>query len=222
MYQTVAQYAQSRQLSESTVKAHIRRLDLQLPQNPTDKRQRIITTDMQTRLDTAIGCQPPAGPDAITVEVMPAYERPESVSMVIAEAQAETAIATFVAPGQNPLLLALQQQVQSMEAQNAQHHLNLQSQAQTYQDSKSALDAFDQLRIIQNARAQAAQEYQLTQQVRQQALIEFEMQGRGLSVPQSPAPPAPAPPPPAPTVREEARSASSDFSRPGSSDFSLF
>jgi hypothetical protein len=56
---TVKDYAANRDISETTVKKYIRKLDLALSLNPLDARQRLLSTDQQADLDKAIGCNPP-------------------------------------------------------------------------------------------------------------------------------------------------------------------
>jgi hypothetical protein len=180
---TVKDYAANRDISETTVKKYIRKLELSLSLNPLDSRQRLLSTDQQADLDKAIGCNPPTPTAPLTVEVMPNYERSESVSLVMAEAQANTAIATsgFNLPQNNPLYQALAQQVQTLELENIHHLQNIQTQSTANLDATAAISAIDQLRIIQAARTEAAAEFLLKQQVKAQALTEFELQSRGLT-----------------------------------------
>jgi hypothetical protein len=216
---TVAEYADSRNISESTVKAAITKLQLDLPPHPADKRKRLISLTHQSQLDAAIPKATPPLPTApITVEVMPHYERAESVSLVMAEAQANTAIATsgFNLPQNNPLYQALAQQVQTLELENIHHLQNIQTQSTANLDATAAISSIDQLRIIQAARAEAAAEFVLKQQVKAQALTEFELQSRGLApVVQQPHPtPPPASqssPPSVVGVRSHPSSSSSPF-----------
>jgi hypothetical protein len=215
---TVAEYADSRNISESTVKAAITKLQLDLHNHPADKRKRLISLTHQSQLDAAIPKATPPLPTApITVEVMPHYERAESVSLVMAEAQANTAIATsgFNLPQNNPLYQALAHQVQTLELENIHHLQNIQTQSTANLDATAAISAIDQLRIIQAARTEAAAEFMLKQQVKAQALTEFELQSRGLApvvqIHPTPPPTSQSSPPSAVGVRSSGSTASSPF-----------
>ncbi len=194
MLLTVKDYADNRCVSESTVRKRIQKMGLALSVNPIDARQRLLTTDQQAELDKAIGCKPPTPTEPLTVEVMPSYERSESVALVMAEAQLSTAIASsnFNFAQDNPLYQALAQQVQVLELENQRILQNIQTQSSANLDATAAIGAIDQLRLIQSARAEAAAEFILKQQVKAQALTEFELQSRGLAPVQQP---HPTPPP---------------------------
>ena len=88
MMMTVKQYVDDRQSSETTVKRHIKKLNLDLPKNPLNKNQRLISTENQRLLDASIGCQS-STPIAAAVEVIEVtpYQRSEEVSMIIAEGE---------------------------------------------------------------------------------------------------------------------------------------
>jgi hypothetical protein len=146
---TVKQYAESRDVSESSVKNHVRKLGLDLPENPADRRQRLISSEQQAQLDASLGVTP-----EIVPEVVP-YERSEQVGMVLTEHALTIGHADYgyQRPEDNPLYQALQNQVQALNAYNTQAHNALQQQASAYRDADRAIDAIEQMQIVQRARS---------------------------------------------------------------------
>jgi hypothetical protein len=178
---TVRQYAESRNLSESTVKGYIRRLDLDLPTNPNDKRQRLISGQNQAILDETIGC---SSSQPVQAEVVP-YERSESIGMVLAESALTVGqyAMTYQNPDENPFYQALQHQVRALEIQNAQSIQALQHQGAAFRDVNAAIDAVEQMQIAQAARDRAFRHHNLEQQIYHQSLTEMRMASQGLSTP---------------------------------------
>lgn len=198
---TVATYAETRGRSESTVKGWIKKLELELPINPADRRQRLISNDHQALLDAhgkvKASSQIPAAVDCEILEPVPTYQRSPELSVMIAEGaviQAQASLTQYNA-SQNPLLQALQQQVQQLETRNAHHNQEINLMIQTQQESQQAIAAIDRMRIAQAAKEEAFQEFQLKKQLKQDALNNYELQARGLApVNQTPEPtPQPRP-----------------------------
>jgi hypothetical protein len=197
MMMTVAKYAESRGRSESTVKAWIKKLNLDLPTNPDDKRQRLISNEHQARLDdhgkvTAIDVQPE--PTAVEVEVTP-YHRTEATSMMIAEGTIlEAQLTTYQTPEENPVLQALKAQVIQLEQSNALRYQQVQAGIQSHRDTTTAIAAAKRLQIVEAAQREAVEEFTMRQQLKQQTLNNLELLSLGIPVNQPPAPtPQPSP-----------------------------
>lgn len=182
MMMTVAQYAESRGLSVATVKNHIKKLELDLPLNPEDKRQRLISTEAQRLLDASTRRSPQGSNDTpIEVEVMP-YRRSEETSMIIAEgAIVEAQLTTYQRPEENPLLQALRAQIVTLEQSNQQRYQQIQSGIQSQHDINQAISAAKKLQIVEAAQREAIEEFQMKQQLKQKTLTDLEILSLGLS-----------------------------------------
>ena len=92
---------------------------------------------------------PPIAIDAELLEPVPTYQQSPELSTIIAEGtiiQAQASLTQYNA-SQNPLLLALQQQVQQIETRNAYHNQEINLMIQTQQESQQAIAAIDRMRI---------------------------------------------------------------------------
>ena len=191
MMMTVKQYVDDRQSSETTVKRHIKKLNLDLPINPTNKKQRLISTEHQRLLDASIGYQPPTPIvlDVPVVEVIP-YQRSEEVSMIIAEGEILKAqhLIPFQRAEQNPLLLALQRQAAEMQQANLARYQQIQHDNQTQQEAQSAIAAAKRIKLIEAAQQEAFEAHQLKKQLIAQATTDLEMMDLGFSIEPIPAP----------------------------------
>lgn len=192
---TVAEYADSRNISESTVKAAITRLGLDLPPHPQDKRKRLISLAHQSQLDSSI---PKAQPPAVVTPVVEVqhYDRPESVGMVIAERAMVIGAIDYQpqAASDNPLYQALQARLEAMKSQNALVVQQVQQNTAANRDTDVAIDSLRQLEIIQAAQARAARDHHLEQQAYLLAKQDLQMQAAGLA-PVVAQQPHPTPPP---------------------------
>lgn len=177
---TVREYAELRGISESTVKNHIRKLELELEENPRDRRQRVISPQQQLELDESIGIEkiPP---------VVEEYQRSEEVGMILAEGSITQIEYSIDRPENNPLLVAIQNQVLQMQQYNHQATQAVQQQAAAGRDTKAAIEAVQKLKIIQAAQQKAIEHHTLEQQVYSQARINLQMISEGIQ-------PAAAPP----------------------------
>lgn len=184
MLMTVAQYSESRSVSESTVKSWIRRLGLELQPNPADRRQRLLTIDQQTQLDLHGKVRQPH--PEVEVQQPVEYRRSESVALTIAEHSILKAqLPTIRTAEENPLYQALAQQVQALQAQNAQAIQLIYQQGQAQRDTAAGIEAMDQLAIAQRATMRAANHHQLEQDLYNQTLTQLNLASRGIQVPQS-------------------------------------
>ena len=184
MMMTLKQYVESRQSSDTTVKRHIKKLGLTLPENPTDKRSRLISTEHQQRLDASIGCHPPVAiaVDVPTIEVIP-YQRSEEVSMIIAEGEILKAqhLIPYQPAEQNPLLLALQRQAAEMQRSNQARYQQIQQDNQTQQEAQQAIAAAKRIKLMEIAQQEAFEAHQLKKQLIAQATTDLELMDMGLS-----------------------------------------
>ena len=196
MMMTLKQYVESRQSSDTTVKRHIKKLGLTLPENPTDKRSRLISVEHQQRLDASIGVSPltPIAIDAAVVEVIP-YQRSEEVSMIIAEGEILKAqhLIPYQPAAQNPLLLALQRQASEMQQSNQARYQQIQQDNQTQQEAQQAIAAAKRIKLIEAAQQEAFEAHQLKKQLIAQATTDLELMDMGLSVNAINATPEPTP-----------------------------
>jgi hypothetical protein len=201
---TVQAYANSRKLSVATVKNHIKKLELDLPLNPQDNRQRLISLDNQRRLDESTRrSAPPTATvptvEAELIEVVP-YERSEETAMIIAEG--EILKAQYLVPyqpvAQNPLLLALQRQTAEMQQANQARYAQIQQDIHTQREAQQTIAAAKRIKIMEAAQQEAFEAHQLKKQFIAQAATELEMMDMGLSIA-----PAPSPKPQAPAASPE-------------------
>ncbi len=191
MMMTLKQYVESRQSSDTTVKRHIKKLGLTLPENPSDRRSRLISTDHQQRLDDSMGYHPPApiALDVPVVEVIP-YQRSEEVSMIIAEGEILKAqhLIPYQRVEQNPLLLALQRQAAEMQQSNLARYQQIQHDNQTQHEAQQAIAAAKRIKLIEAAQQEAFEAHQLKKQLIAQATTDLELMDMGLSVNPDPTP----------------------------------
>jgi hypothetical protein len=198
MMMTVKQYVDDRQSSETTVKRHIKKLNLDLPINPLNKKQRLISIENQQRLDASLGCQSstPIAAVAEVIEVTP-YQRSEEVGMIIAEGEILKAqhLIPYQPTAQNPLLLALQQQAAQMQQANQARYAQIQQDSQTQQESQQAIAAAKRIRLMEQAQQEAFEAHQLKKQLIAKATNDLEMYDLGFPpVNQTPEPtPQPRP-----------------------------
>jgi hypothetical protein len=191
MMMTVAQYAESRDLSEATVKKHIKKLELELPCNPNDRRQRLISRENQQALDQSTRRSAPPSPAAIEppIEVIP-YQRSEEAAMVIAEGEIIKAqhLVPYQSADQNPLLIALQRQAAELQQSNLARYHQIQNDNQTQQEAQQAIAAAKRIRLMEAAQQEAFENHQLKKQLLAQATTELELMDMGLSVNNPPVP----------------------------------
>ena len=185
MMMTVAQYAESRDLSEATVKKHIKKLELDLPDNPGDRRQRLISNDHQKALDQSTRRQPPIVVAAVEAEIMPEvtpYHRTEETGLMIANgAILEAQLTTYQTPQENPLLQALKAKVLQLEQSNALRQEQTIAAIQSQQDTNTAISAVRRMQIVEAAQRRAVEEFQMSQQIEHQTRTELEMMALGLT-----------------------------------------
>jgi hypothetical protein len=186
---TVQAYANSRKLSVATVKNHIKKLELDLPLNPQDNRQRLISQENQRKLDESTRRSAPTPPpsqaiEAEIIEVTP-YVRSESASMVIAEGEILKAqyLVPYQPTEQNPLLLALQRQAAEMQQANLARYAQLRENSQTQNETQQAIAAAKRIRLMEQAQQQAFENHQLKKQLIAQAETELELMDMGLGLP---------------------------------------
>jgi hypothetical protein len=186
-------YKRQRDTSETTVKRRIKSFGWELPINPLNKKQRLLSVERQHLLDESIGyTTPTVEPTAVEVIEVTPYERSEQVSMIIAEGEILKAqhLIPYQPTAQNPLLLALQQQAAEMQQANQARYAQLQHNAQTQTETQQAIAAAKRIRLIEQAQQQAFENHQLKKQLIAQAETELELMDMGLSIPvnQTPAP----------------------------------
>lgn len=184
---TVQSYADSRKLSVATVKNHIKKLGLDLPLNPQDNRQRLISTENQRKLDESTRRSAPTTVPTVEAEIIEVtpYVRSESASMVIAEGEILKAqyLVPYQPTEQNPLLLALQQQAAEMQQANLARYAQLQQNAQTQNETQQAIAAAKRIRLMEQAQQQAFENHQLKKQLIAQVETELELMDMGLGLP---------------------------------------
>jgi hypothetical protein len=188
MMMTVKQYVESRDSSETTIKRRIKSFGWELPINPLNKKQRLLSTEHQRLLDESIGYTTPAVEPEI-LEPVQHYERSESVALALAEnAILQTQITPLRTAEDNPLYQALQKQVQALQRQNDQQIQAIYQQGHAQRDTDAAIEAMDQLAIAQRAMSRATQHHQLEQDLYNQTRTQLNLATRGLPVNQPPAP----------------------------------
>lgn len=184
---TVARYAETRSLSVATVKNHIKKLGLNLPPNPQDNRQRLISLENQRKLDDSTRRSAPTVPAAVETEVLQVthHERSEEVSMVIAEGEILKAqyIVPYQPAAQNPLLLALQRQANEMQENNLARYRQIQQDSAAQNETQQAIAAAKRLKLMEAAQQEAFESHQLKKQIIAQTTIELELMDLGLVLP---------------------------------------
>jgi hypothetical protein len=186
---TVAEYAESRSVSETTVKAAITRLGLELPPHPIDRRKRLISLLHQSQLDSAIPKAKPPAPVMPVVEVE-VYDRPEEVGMVIAQRAITVGTINYQhqTAAENPLFQALQARITQRKTQNDLVYQQLAQGQAADLDTEIAIEALRQFDIVEDAEARAAQDHHLSQQAYKLARQRLELAGAGLTSVQQPHP----------------------------------
>jgi hypothetical protein len=204
---TVAEYAESRSVSETTVKAAITRLGLELPPHPSDRRKRLISLLHQSQLDSAIPKAKPPAPVMPVVEVE-VYDRPEEVGMVIAQRAITVGTINYQhqTAAENPLFQALQARIAQRKTQNALVYEQLAQGQAADLDTEIAIEALRQFDIVEDAEARAAQDHHLSQQAYKIARQRLELAGAGLTSVQQPHPTPPPTSQSSPPLSEPSRS----------------
>jgi hypothetical protein len=215
---TIAEYAESRQVSIPTVNTKITELGLEPYPHPIDRRRRQLSLEQQAALDQSIPKAKP--PEVVTpvVEVQQ-YDRPEAVGMVLAERAVTVGTITYQhqAAEDNPLFQALQNRIAQRKAQNSLVYQQLAQGQAAEADTEIAIEALRQFDIVEDAEARAAQDHHLSQQAYKLARQRLELAGAGLPpVATQPHHPTPRPtsassPPSSVDVRSSGSTASSPF-----------
>lgn len=185
MAYTVAQYALLRKVSESTVKNWIKRLGLDLPQNPGDNRQRLILSEHKRMLDTCgSGSAPtPPVPDFFDVELIPEsnYDRSEDTGMLIAEGSIVLARSQYNdSPDSNKVIQALKLITSQCENTNTQALNQIQSDIRSQTDTRASLQAARLIKIKEQAQMRAIQEYRLEQAIVEETKTDLELLELGI------------------------------------------
>ena len=195
MILTLKQYVSSRQISESTVKRHLKKLGITLPENPSDRRSRLVSPEDQTRLDISMACNhPPAlGIDAAAVPILQTpiaatataaavvdaveYHRSDSASMIIAEAQIIKAqnLIPYQRPDDNPLLNALQRQSAAMQQANLDRYNQIRYDNHTQRETQQAIAAARLIKLMESAQKEAFETHQLKKQMIAAATTDLEL-----------------------------------------------
>lgn len=194
---TVALYAASRNVSESTVKNWIRKLNLELPDNPLDNRQRVIMPEHKRLLDAcgSAAAAPAAAPapDFFDVELVPdelkPYDRSEQTGLLIAEgaiALAQTQ-AYNASPDSDQVIERLKLITATYEEQNTQALAQYQNAAKSALDRRAALDAARFLQLKQAAQRRGIHEYQFEKAIVEDVKTQLELIDLGVPVGKSPA-----------------------------------
>lgn len=208
MMMTVKTYAKSRGLSEATVKNHITRLKLDLPINPEDKRQRLISTENQNKLDISTRRSPINPPaqtvEAEVIEVRP-YQRDEETSMIIAEgAIVQAQIQHSQLTHESPLLAALKANIAQQSQSNQLRYQQVVEGIHAQSDTSLAIEAARRLQLIEQGQRAAVEEFTTVQEIKRKTLDELNLLSLGLpptapksQVQESPvvSPPSPEPQP---------------------------
>ena len=185
---TVQAYADSRKLSVATVKNHIKKLELDLPLNPQDNRQRLISLDNQRKLDQSTRRSAPTPAtvptiEAEVVEVTP-YVRSEETAMIIAEGQIlEAQLTTYQPAQENPYLSALKAQIAQQSEANALRYQQVVAGITSTSDTTIAINAARRMRLVEEAQREAAEEFMMKQQMKQQTTDELNLLALGITPP---------------------------------------
>lgn len=198
MILTLKQYISSRQTSESTVKRHLKKLGITLPENPSDRRSRLVSPEDQTRLDISMSSNYPpalgidaqgkpniqtpivdaaavdaAAVDAVAVE----YHRSDSASMIIAEAQIIKAqnLIPYQRPDDNPLLVALRRDAAAMQQANLDRYNQIRYDNHTQRETQQAIAAARLIKLMESAQKEAFETHQLKKQMIAAATTDLEL-----------------------------------------------
>ena len=165
---TVSEFAVSIGYTVQAVNAKIRKLELELSTDPIDNRKRLLSQAqcelLRSHFPSKAGETAPvnATPPPIYVE----YQRPVEVGLVLAERSVAIGSIDFKHqnPVDNPLLQRMRSKVEGMQIQNdfALQQLNQSNRAGA--DLEIALDAYEQLGIVEEAQARADRNFFLGQQ----------------------------------------------------------
>lgn len=205
MILTLTQYVSSRQISESTVKRHLKKLGITLPENPSDRRSRLVGPEDQARLDISMSCshlsalvidaatvpnlQTPiaaaaavdaaaAAVDAAAVDAAAVeYHRSDSASMIIAEAQIIKAqnLIPYQRPDENPLLVALRRDTAAMQTANLDRYNQIRYDNHTQRETQQAIAAARLIRLMESAQKEAFETHQLKKQMIAAATTDLEL-----------------------------------------------
>ena len=186
MAYTVAQYAILRKVSESTVKNWIKRLELELPQNPADNRQRLILSEHKRSLDTCGSAAPAPAPDFFDAELVPesvaSYDRSEDTGMLLAEGSIVLARSQNQdnSPDNNKLLQRLKLVTSQYENKNTYALTQIQSDIKSQADVDAALQAARLIKIKEKAQLRGIQEYRLEKSIVAETKTDLELMELGL------------------------------------------
>ena len=189
MAYTVAQYAILRNVSESTVKNWIKKLGLDLPQNPADNRQRLILSEHKRSLDTCGSATPaPAASasDFFDAELVPesvaSYDRSEDTGMLLAEGSIVLARSQNQdnSPDNNKLLQRLKLVTSQYENKNTYALTQIQSDIKSQADVDAALQAARLIKIKEKAQLRGIQEYRLEKSIVAETKTDLELMELGL------------------------------------------
>ena len=198
MILTLKQYISSRQISESTVKRHLKKLGITLPENPSDRRSRLVSPEDQTRLDISMSSNYPpalgidaqgapnlqtpiiaaAAVDAAAVDAAAVeYHRSESSNMLITEAQIIKAqnLIPYQRPDDNPLLAALQRQSAAMQQANLDRYNQIRYDNHTQRETEQAIAAARLIKLMESAQKEAFETHQLKKQMIAAATTDLEL-----------------------------------------------
>jgi hypothetical protein len=184
MMMTVARYAETRGLSVATVKNHINKLELDLPTNPEDNRQRLISSENQRKLDASTRRSAPdeAKPVEAEVQRITPYQRDEETSMIIAEGaivQAQIQSSQFT--HESPLLAALKASIAQQAESNRVRYQEVVQGIHAQSDTSLAIEAARRLQLMEQAQKEAVEEFTTVQALKRQTLEELKLLSLGLS-----------------------------------------
>lgn len=186
MAYTVAQYAILRKVSESTVKNWIKKLELELPQNPADNRQRLILSEHKRSLDACGSAAPASAPDFFDAELVPesvaSYDRSEDTGMLLAEGSIVLARSQNQdnSPDNNKLLQRLKLVTSQYENKNTYALTQIQSDIKSQADVDAALQAARLIKIKEKAQLRGIQEYRLEKSIVAETKTDLELMELGL------------------------------------------
>lgn len=174
---TVGQYAATRDISESRVKQAIRDQRWELPKNPRDARQRLLSNEQQAFLDNEYGW--------MLNQTVETYERPQQIAETIIQGVlVEDQInAGLIRIESNPLLLAIQARVDQVTQANAIQMGQINQNALACGDLEKALDAMADQAAIQRGQQRAMRDAQLEQASYQEATTQIRMVQAGFAAP---------------------------------------
>ena len=163
---TVADFAIELGVTPQSINSKIRKLSLDLSIDSIDQRKRLLSEAQCELLREYY----PKQTQAQTVKAIPQadfeYRRPTEIGLVLAQRSVAIGSVDFSHqnPMNNPLLQRMRSKVERMQVQNdlAQQQLTQSNKAGT--DLEIALDAYEQLGIVEEAQARADRNFFLGQQ----------------------------------------------------------